>query len=445
MKRILGLGLTLAMILTLLTGCGAGSAAPTGKTQVHQLLGGASETVGPALNLEVPEVAVTRVQEYGELTAYTTLEGVLTAKVNYPDGDVAALDEAVLGWIGQMEQNFLGQLDPERDNGSFIGDYDSYEVNGRVVSVHMTGRLTQSHDRQPKRVTANFHADRATGELLHLSDLLEEGGEERLKELVLEQIGVYPYGQSMLSTWLLTPEGLRVYIPDGTEVNLTYEELEGILTLPENKDGTGHIDPDKPMVALTFDDGPYDKVDSRLLDLLAENNAKATFFVVGDRVSAYPDTILRMVSDGHEIGIHTWEHATLTKLDEAGILRQINLTQEALQETAGYTCSVLRPPGGAYNDFVKQVVGSQGIYLANWSVDTLDWKYRDADSVYEKVMAQVYDGAIILCHDLYPSTAEAMERVIPELVARGYQLVTVSELISLSDGGIVAGKMYLDQ
>lgn len=456
MKRFVSLGLALVIMINmlLLAGCGGGdsNAAHNGKGTLQPLLGGTSDSAQPAGSEGTPQEETPRVREYGQVASYLSLDGTLAVRVTYPDGDIDALDEAVYDWTDQQAQAFRGELDPETDNGSFTGDFDSYEVDGRVVSVRMAGRFTQSHDQKPERVTANFHADRTTGQLLHLNDLLCEGGEAALEALVLARVGEYPYGQSPLSSWLLTDEALRLYLPDDSVVELTYEELEGILALPGQEEPepepirqADEIDPDKPMVALTFDDGPYSKVDSRLLDLLEQYNAKATFFVVGNRVGSYTQTVQRMVADGHELGIHTYEHATLTKLDEAGILQQIDLTQQALQDAAGYTSAVIRPPGGACNDFVKQVVGSQGLYLANWSVDTEDWRSRDADSVYNEVMKSVHDGAIILCHDLYESTAEAMERVIPELIAQGYQLVTVSQLLSYTDGGIVPGTLYRQQ
>ena len=443
MKRIYALGLALIMTLTcvFVPGCSS-KVASADKGTVQQLLGGTSQSAPD--NSQDVEVRTEHVREYGQTASYLSLDGTLTVRVTYPDGDVEALDEAVYNWIDTTAQSLRGELEPEKDNGSFTADFDSYQVSSRVVSVRMAGRVAQSHTQRPKAVFATFHVDTKTGELLYLNDLLVEGGDTRLQEMVMDRVGDYPYGQSPLSSWLLTAEGLRLYLPDNSVVEFTYEELEGILELPGAK-GSSNIDPNKPMVALTFDDGPYDVVDNKLLDLLEQYGVKATFFVVGNRLQHYPDIVERMVADGHEIGVHTWEHATLTKLDEAGIIRQIDLTQEALQNMVGYTCDALRPPGGAYNDFVKQVVGSQGMYLANWSVDTLDWKYRDADSVYEKAMSGVHDGAIILCHDLYESTAAAMERVIPELIERGYQLVTLSELLSYSESGIVDGKMYLYQ
>lgn len=247
-------------------------------------------------------------------------------------------------------------------------------------------------------------------------------------------------GADFLSQWLLTASGLKLFLPgkDGQSVEFTYEELMGVLSLPAPE---RVIDPSKPMIALTFDDGPSSNT-GHILDLLALYGGKATFFVVGNRVSSYADTARRTAEEGHEIGIHTWDHSNLTKLSTDQIKAEILDTQTAVQQYAGATCAAVRPPGGAVNDTVKATAGELGFFLTNWSIDPEDWKTRDADSTYNVIMSQAADGAIVLCHDLYSSTAEAMDRVIPELIAQGYQLVTVSELLSYSEGGIVPGQLY---
>ena len=355
-----GMALALLLCILLLAGCGASGGASRPKDTTLAPLGGASDSTIPDETPDTPEEPLIR--EYGQCTSYVSLDGPLVVRAEYPTGDIAALDEAVEGWIEQTARNFQAQLDPEKDNGSFRADYSCYEVDGRVVSVRMSGRFSTSHSSLPKTVSASFHADRTTGELLYLTDLLCDGKEDALEAMVLERLGAYPYGQSPLADWLLTGDGLRLYLPDGSTQEFTYEELDGVLALPADQTPvqSGDIDPDKPMVALTFDDGPYSPVTDRLLDLLEQYGGKATFFVVGNRVSSYTDSVQRAVDLGCEIGIHTWEHANLTKLGEDDILKQIDKTQAALQDAAGYTSAVIRPPGGACNDFVKEVLGKQG-------------------------------------------------------------------------------------
>lgn len=443
MKRLLSFTLALTLLCSvMLTGCGSHPETTVSKEDAITISGGASTSTSAEAN-PLPQ-PIARVHQYGNATSMVALDAPLNVRVNYPTGDIEALDTALADWATSTAANLRLELEGSHSNAIFSAGYDSFEVKDRFVSVRLSGTVSDSHASRPKPLSATFSADRKTGEMLTLESLMVDPASSALLDLVTERAAGADLGEDPLSQWVLTEEGMRFYLPDQSSIDLTYQDLSGIIRLPSQVN-TDTIDPNKPMVALTFDDGPYSKVTDRLLDLLDQYNAKATFFVVGNRVSTYADSLKRAVDSGHEIGIHTWEHAYLTGLDEAGIMRQIDLTQQALQETAGYTSSVIRPPGGKFNDFVSEVGAKHGYYFANWSVDTEDWKSRNADSVYQQCMSQVRNGSIILSHDLYPTTADAMERIIPELIEQGYQLVTVSELLSFREGGIVPGELYLRQ
>lgn len=193
---------------------------------------------------------------------------------------------------------------------------------------------------------------------------------------------------------------------------------------------TRKIDKNKKMVALTYDDGPSIYT-PRILKILKENDSVATFFVVGNRVPTYSDTVKTACDMGCEIGNHTYEHKCLTRLSEAEVRRQISRTNKNVKKVTGQTPVIMRPTGGATNTNVKKWVGMPSII---WSIDTLDWKTRNADSTKCAVLDHVKDGDIVLMHDLYSATATASETIIPELVKRGYQLVTVSELAECRGG-----------
>lgn len=203
---------------------------------------------------------------------------------------------------------------------------------------------------------------------------------------------------------------------------LCYFNEKGVLTRK--------IDKNKKMVALTYDDGPSIYT-PRVLKTLKENNAVATFFVVGNRVPTYSDTVKKAHDMGCEIGNHTYEHKNLTRVSEAEVKRQITKTNQNVKKVTGQAPVIVRPTGGATNANVKQWVGMPSII---WSIDTLDWKTRNAGSTKKAVLDYVKDGDIVLMHDLYSATASASETIIPELVKRGYQLVTVSELAECRGG-----------
>ena len=201
------------------------------------------------------------------------------------------------------------------------------------------------------------------------------------------------------------------------------------------------IDPKKPMVALTFDDGPS-KVTPKILNLLKKYGGKATFCMVGSRVKPYAKVVKRVAKEGHEVASHTWTHSNLTRLSNTQIKNELKRTNSAIKKLTGYDVKMLRAPYGAVNGRVKSVCKSMGMYACNWSVDTLDWKTRNAKKTVKAVTKDVKDGSIILCHDLYTQTGEAMATVIPRLVKKGYQLVTVSELLQYRKGDAKAGALY---
>ena len=192
------------------------------------------------------------------------------------------------------------------------------------------------------------------------------------------------------------------------------------------------------LIALTFDDGPSAQTD-RLLDKLAEYGGHATFFVCGYRIVDYPSQLQRIVDEGHQAANHTENHKNnLANLSAENMAYEINTNLERLKKAGGDTIYALRPVGGAYNDRLK--AAAQGP-LFNWSLDTLDWKHRDADYVYNNIM-QAKDGEIVLMHDLYKSTVDAACRAIPELVKNGYELVTVQELFRRKGVTLETGTMY---
>ena len=185
------------------------------------------------------------------------------------------------------------------------------------------------------------------------------------------------------------------------------------------------IDPTKPMIAITFDDGPGAEA-GRILDVLEKYNARATFFMVGPRVNTYPETVKRIAALNCELGNHSTNHPKLTKLDVAGIQREIQTTTDAISKaTGGRKPTVMRPPFGAVNETVKQTVG---LPIIMWSVDTLDWKTRSTQATIDSVLNNAKDGSIVLMHDIHKPSVDAAVQLIPKLIERGYQLVTVSEL-----------------
>ena len=192
-----------------------------------------------------------------------------------------------------------------------------------------------------------------------------------------------------------------------------------------NDDGSYNSEKRRPMLALTLDDGPGAYTDT-LLDCLEENNAHATFFMLGQNVQNYPDTVKRMLNIGCEIGNHSWDHQNLVNLSLDAVAKEYTDTDNALIEACGQAATVARAPYGSWNQDVIDTVGKP---FFMWSLDSLDWQYKNADLDYNEVMnGDLTDGTVILMHDIHEASVQALLRIIPDLTAQGYKFVTVSEM-----------------
>lgn len=186
-----------------------------------------------------------------------------------------------------------------------------------------------------------------------------------------------------------------------------------------------------PVIALTFDDGPYPKVTGHILDVLEKNGVCATFFVLGSRIEGHEDMLTRMDELGCEIGNHSYSHADLTRLSKADCQRELSDTDAEIRRVTGHEASVVRPPYGYYN---KTVMSAAERPLILWTVDTNDWRGKAPGEIADYVIQQAKEGSVILMHDQQTQTADAMEMIIPTLIEEGFRFVTVSELIGLTGG-----------
>ena len=194
------------------------------------------------------------------------------------------------------------------------------------------------------------------------------------------------------------------------------------------------------LIAITFDDGPG-AYTAQLLDELAARDVKATFFVSGYRAANYPETLKRMVSEGHQLASHTQNHENLNTLSAAKIADEISRTQDYITAAGGDNPAYIRPPYGNANKTVRAQAPSP---LINWSVDPEDWKYHNADTVCKNILAGSYDGAIILVHDIYQTSVNGALAAIDKLLEQGYEFVTVRDLLLRRGITPEAGVMYYD-
>ncbi len=202
--------------------------------------------------------------------------------------------------------------------------------------------------------------------------------------------------------------------------------------ISENFTLRSDVDPNKPMIALSFDDGPgYNKASNSILDTLEKYNAKATFFMVGRNAASLPANVKRKAALGMELGNHTWNHASYGSNVEPSDIKKAS---NAIFNICGQYPTAFRSPGGMTTGTIKAECKKEKMPIYYWSIDTQDWMSRDADKVYNKVLNSVKDGDIILMHEIYNSTAEAVKRMVPKLQEKGYQLVTCRELMYAKTG-----------
>lgn len=190
---------------------------------------------------------------------------------------------------------------------------------------------------------------------------------------------------------------------------------------------------DSKRIALTFDDGPHPSQTERILDILDKYQVKATFFMIGVNVENYPDVAREVLKRGHEVGNHTYSHSHLKQLGEWRLSEELGKCEDALESVCEYRPHLFRLPEGYLSDDVFQCTDEGDYSLILWSVDTRDWEVRNAEKIVQNVLSKVQTGDVILMHDYvnHSKTPEALEILLPKLLALGYEPVTVGELLGI--------------
>lgn len=222
-------------------------------------------------------------------------------------------------------------------------------------------------------------------------------------------------------------------------LNLEIESApDPLIDIPER-----YIDPERPMVALTFDDGPHKTNTLELIDIFDEYDQAATFYLVGNRIPGSEHLIVELANHGHEVASHSYSHPRLTELSGDSLHYQLTRVSELVSELSDGAIQVktLRPPYGKSSQRIK----AESPYpFILWNVDSLDWKTRNTEAILEEIRKEVSDGDVILMHELYKTSVEAVRILVPELIEQGYQLVTVEEMFTAKGIELKAGSTYLN-
>jgi len=198
----------------------------------------------------------------------------------------------------------------------------------------------------------------------------------------------------------------------------------------------------KPMIALTFDDGPSEFTKT-IVDILEQNGVRATFFILGEKAEYLQNIILYAFKNGNEIASHTWSHVPLTGLSNKEIKESIQATNAVIEKITGIPpLSFYRPPYGLVNQRVANASAEVGYSIVGWTVDPEEWKHQNINLIYNHIMDYAEENSIILLHDIFAVMPSVVKLVIPALISKGYQLVTISELLHHVYGELKPGIMY---
>ena len=361
---------------------------------------------------------------------------------------------------GEEDNHYSSPSVPKVDVGKVIDEIKEQNSDLLYQSesiLEFTSLVFQENER-----VKSYLIDSSTGEILNISDIFKEDKLDEFEEKELELLNLkYP---EFIVQGIQNSEGYRVYYVKENEMTIyyydytylydyqetvtltiNYNEIHDYLDFTHlldqeytNEDGYQYSK-DKKTVAITFDDGPTSKYNAKYLDVLARNKAHATFFMVGTMMQSCQKCVLDTYNSGNEVASHTYNHINIKNNSIETVNENIQKTDDLYYQITGDHIKYVRPPYGAYD---KENLENVQYPLILWNLDTEDWRYRDVDHIVNYVMENVSDGSIILMHELYETSLQALEIILPRLYAEGYQVVSVGELALLQGKTLEVGHAY---
>lgn len=347
----------------------------------------------------------------------------------------------------------------DKDNLCFYeNDTDYILVEKNIISKSFINYLYKNSENKYLSEIYDYN----TNKLLELKDLIKENKIELYNQKINDLLYLkYP---KFIADTLITQIGKKSYIfrdnelviyfsnykiePEVDEVlylKVNYNEIKDFLNFEviltntyQNENGYNYTN-SKKSVAFTFDDGPTINKTNKIISYLKDNLSHATFFVVGDKSENNFDLLLNIKSSGNEIGSHTYSHKNIKKMSTKELIDDFNNMNNIYYELFHSSLKYLRPPYGSYQ---KSQLELLDVSFILWSMDTLDWKKRNTNYIVNYVLDNIKDGDIILFHDSYDTTVQAIKELLPLLYSRGYQIMSVSELAKLKEIEIENNKVY---
>ena len=357
----------------------------------------------------------------------------------YPKTNIKKLDNEVENFVLSQIKLFKNKSKEIKyliDRDELNIDYDYYTVNNRYINITIKLYIYHSLESIEEYYVQTYYFDKISNRFYNVLDIFSNENDLLVKvnnmlisnnKSMINNLGelTYSFDNDYLIIYLIENNITTYKIPLNS-IKLNIE----IINNDKEKDiepvikNDKIIDPKLPVVALTFDDGPS-RYTKDIIDTVKSNNVNATFFVLGNKIEIYKDIISESIKNGNEIGNHSYNHKWLSKLSTNELLDQINKTQDILKETVNYTPTCFRPTYGSVNNKIRKSIN---LSITLWTIDTKDWKINSVDRIVERAIKDIEDGDIILMHDIFQRSSEALKKIIPRLKEQGYQFVTISEL-----------------
>jgi peptidoglycan/xylan/chitin deacetylase (PgdA/CDA1 family) len=372
--------------------------------------------------------------------------------ITYPTSGYKKIDNLIKKDVEIIYNDFKDEYESFSsltDKSELNIDYTYNILNNNYITITLNIYINSSNLKQKINYIKTYNFDIKNNKVINLNDIIKEDKFKKLdfevksyliknysKFININNLNNISYNYNNFN---FDDEYIYIYF-NPNEINEKYDDIIEImiplskLEIKFNKEKDENIkvstnenniiDINKKVVALTFDDGPS-KYTNELLDVLKQNNVSATFFVIGNKVDIYSDTLIKAINNGNEIGNHSYNHKWLTKVDDNELENQINKTQEIIFEKTGYKPTSFRPTYGSINNNMRQKIN---LNIVLWNVDTMDWKYKSIDKIVSRATKNTKDLDIILMHDTRKRTVEAVKKIIPILKNEGFQFVTIDEL-----------------
>lgn len=372
--------------------------------------------------------------------------------INYPTTGYKKIDNLVNSDIEKIYNDFKDNYESFSNlttKSELNIDYTYNKLDNNIITITINVYINSSKLKSSLNYIKTYNYDINKNKILSLNDIVDSDNIKKIPKLINnyliknygEFININELNNIKYNYELFSIDNDYIYIYyNPNEVSKSYDDIIEIL-IPLNKINLSFenknketkkvsspvnniIDVNKKVVALTFDDGPS-KYTDELLDILKENDAVGTFFITGNKVEIYSDTLSKAIKNGNELGNHSYNHKWLTKVNNDELHDQITKTQNIIYETLNYTPTNFRPTYGSINNNMRKNIN---LNIVLWNVDTMDWKYKSVDKIVSRATKNTKDLDIILMHDTRKRTVDAVKKIIPILKEQGFTFVTVQEL-----------------